>query len=268
VKIKIKGVIIPNDYKWIYDWFEIDAVCPKDIETQIENANGEDLDFEINSPGGDVYSGSEIYTAIKSYDGNTEGKIVGVAASAAGVAAMGVKKLLISPTAQLMIHNVSSAAQGDYRVLQHEADVLKNYNVSIANAYRLKTGMEQSELLNLMNKETWLNAQQALANKFVDEIMFDEGMQLVASISSSMLPREVISKIKNLRIDDQFKAFIDANRPTLDEIVAHVAEGKFQQMQPASEPTPDPPQQTENKGLLFLMQCKTQNNKNKIRNRR
>ncbi len=198
MKIKIKGVIVSNDYKWIYDWFGMDSVCPNDIEAQMDEANGEDLEFEINSPGGDVYAGSEIYTAIKGYAGNTTGKIVGIAASAASVAAMGIKKLLISPTAQIMMHNVSSWAAGDYRDLEHEAKVIKNYNVSIANAYLLKTGMKQEELLDLMNDETWFNAQQALEHKLVDEIMFDEGMQLSASINSFMLPKEVIDKVRNL----------------------------------------------------------------------
>jgi ATP-dependent protease ClpP protease subunit len=198
VKIKIKGVIISNDYKWIYDWFGMDSVCPKDIEAQMEEANGEDLEFEINSPGGDVFAGSEIYTAIKSYAGNTAGRIVGIAASAAGVAAMAIKKLSISPTAQIMMHNVSSFVAGDYRDMEHEAKVLKNFNISIANAYLLKTGMKQEELLALMNDETWFNAQQALEHKFVDEIMFDEGMQLSASITNFMLPKEVIDKVRNL----------------------------------------------------------------------
>jgi len=198
VKIDIKGVIVSNNDKWLYDWFEVEAVCPKDISSQIEAANGEDIEIDINSPGGDVYAGSEIYTALKSYTGNSVGRIVGVAASAAGLAAMGVKKLLISPTAQLMIHNVSSHAWGDYRALEHEAQVLKNYNVSISNAYLLKTGMEQKELLSMMNKETWLNAQEALEKGFVDEIMFDEGNKLVASIShSAMIPAEVLNKMRN-----------------------------------------------------------------------
>lgn len=199
-KINIKGVIIPNDYKWIYDWFEIDSTCPNEVNAQLEEANGGDIEVIINSGGGDVYSGSEIYTSLKGYSGDSIGKIVGIAASAAGVAAMGVKKLLISPTAQIMMHNVSSSAQGDYRDLQHESDVLKNYNTSIANAYRLKSGMSENELLGLMNKETWLNAQQALEKKLVDEIMFDNDkqLQLTASVSNSaMIPIEVINKVRN-----------------------------------------------------------------------
>jgi ATP-dependent protease ClpP protease subunit len=198
VKIKIKGVIVSNDWKEVYDWFGIENTSPKDIETQLEQANGEDIEVEINSGGGDVFAGSEIYTLLKQYAGNSIGKIYGIAASAASVIGMGVKKLLISPTAQIMIHNVKSYAEGDYRDMDHESGVLKGWNKSISNAYMLKTGMAQNELLSLMNKESWLTAQDALKNKFVDEIMFDDEMKLVAGFRDSILPPEVIGKVKNL----------------------------------------------------------------------
>ena len=200
MKIKIKGIIVSNDDKWIYDWFEMENVSPKDVDERIEAAKGEELEIEINSYGGDVYAGSEIYTAIKSYMGNTIGKIVGVAASAAGIIAMGVKKLLISPTAELMIHNVTSRAEGDYRALAHESKVLKDYNSTIANAYMLKSGMTRDELLAMMDKESWLTPQQALSHKLVDEIMFDDGLKLAASAKNSgLLPITVIEKMRNDR---------------------------------------------------------------------
>lgn len=198
-KINIKGVIIPNDNKWIYDWFEMDSTCPRDVESEIEKANGEKIEVIINSPGGDVFSGSEIYTLLKSYSGDSVGKIVGVAASAASVAAMGVKKLLISPTAEIMIHNVSSGVRGDYRDMEHEAKVLKDYNGTIANAYMLKSDMSKEELLALMNEETWLTPEKALEHKFVDEIMFmDNSIKLAANLGASgLLPPEVINKMRN-----------------------------------------------------------------------
>lgn len=204
-KIKIKGVIIPDDYKWIYDWFEVDSTCPADVEKALTEANGEDVEVEINSPGGDVYSGSEIYTALKGYSGNLITSVVGIAGSAASLPAVAGKRVRISPTAQIMLHNVMSRPQGDYRLLEHEAQILKNYNVSIANAYRLKTGLDEAKLLELMgaggsaNQGTWLNAQQAKELGFVDEIMFDEGNQLAANISHSpLLTPEMINKLRNL----------------------------------------------------------------------
>jgi ATP-dependent protease ClpP protease subunit len=198
LKIKIRGVIVSNDDKLIYDWFEMEAVSPKDIETQLEAAAGEEVEIEINSPGGDVFAGSDIYTMLKQYPGNVVVKIVGIAASAASVIAMAGNKVLISPTAQIMIHNVWSVAMGDYRTMDHEADILKGWNKSIANAYMLKTGMAQSELLSLMNKETWITAQDAVKNKFADEVMFDEDLKLAAGIRGAPLPPEVINKIRNL----------------------------------------------------------------------
>ncbi|QCV56266.1 head maturation protease, ClpP-related [Thermoactinomyces vulgaris] len=198
-KVKVKGTIVPNDVKEIYEWFGIDVTSPNDVSNVIEQLDGEEVEVEINSGGGDVYSGSEIYTSLKNYPGKVNVKITGIAASAASVIAMAGDRVQISPTAQIMIHNVSSTRSGDYRDMQHEAGILENYNKSIANAYMLKTGLSQEKLLEYMNKETWLNAQQAKELGFVDEIMFDEGNQLVASMTNGfVLPPQVISKIRNL----------------------------------------------------------------------
>lgn len=198
-KINIKGVIIPNDDKWIYDWFEVENTSPKDVENEIDKAVGEDLEVIINSPGGDVFSGSEIYTMLKDYQGNVTVKIVGVAASAASIVAMAGKKVMMSPTAEMMIHNVSSITRGDYRDMEHSAKMLKDYNSTMANAYMIKSGMSKEQLLKLMNEETWLTPEKALENKLIDEIMFmDNNIKLSASLgNSAMIPQAVIDKIRN-----------------------------------------------------------------------
>lgn len=198
MKINIKGPIISNSDAWIYEYFEMEATCPKMVDEAIEKANGEDLEVEINSGGGSVFAGSEIYTALKSYKGNVTVRIVGIAASAASVIAMAGKKIIMSPTAQMMIHNVSSYAAGDYRDMEHTAEVLKSANNTIANAYRLKTGKTQEELLSLMDYETWMTADKAKELGFIDEVMFENDLQLVASTDySGMLPQSVINKMRN-----------------------------------------------------------------------
>ena len=60
-RIKIKGTIVSNDDKKIYDWCEIEAVCPREIEEALEKSSTEDITVEINSGGGDVFAGNEIY---------------------------------------------------------------------------------------------------------------------------------------------------------------------------------------------------------------
>lgn len=197
-KVNVKGPIVSSDESWIYDWFGIENTSPKSVNKAIEEANGDELEVEINSGGGSVFAGSEIYTALRSYQGNVTVKIVGLAASAASVIAMAGKKVVMSPTAQMMIHNVSSGASGDYRDMEHTAEILKNANETIANSYRIKSGMGQDELLAMMDKETWMTAEKAKEYGLIDEVMFENQVQLVASTSySDLLPNEVINKMRN-----------------------------------------------------------------------
>jgi ATP-dependent protease ClpP protease subunit len=134
---------------------------------------------------------------LKSYKGNVNIKIVGIAASSASIIAMAGNKISMSPTAQILIHNASGSFSGDCRDMEKGAEILKNVNASISNAYKIKTGLSSDELLSMMSKETWLTAQQALDNKFIDEIMFTDNIDLVASINNGMLPREIIDKMRN-----------------------------------------------------------------------
>ena len=197
-KVNVKGPIISNSDAWIYEYFGIEATSPNTVNKVLSEANGEEIEVEINSGGGSVFAGSEIYTALKSYSGNVVVKIVGLAASAASVIAMAGNKVIMSPTAQMMIHNVSSYSAGDYRDMEHTAEILKSANNTIANAYRLKTGKTQEDLLSLMDNETWMTAEKAKELGFIDEIMFENDLQLVASTDySGMLPLEVINKIRN-----------------------------------------------------------------------
>lgn len=196
-KVNIKGPIVSDNDAWIYEWLGIKATCPKIVNDAIDKANGGDLEVIINSGGGSVFAASEIYTALKSYMGNVTVKIVGMAASAASVIAMAGKKVMMTPTGQMMIHNVTTYAEGDYRDMEHTADILKTANDTIANAYRLKSGKTQEELLALMDDETWMDAKKAKELGLIDEIMFED-VQLAASAGySGLLPPEVINTVRN-----------------------------------------------------------------------
>jgi ATP-dependent Clp protease protease subunit len=237
LKINIKGVIVSNDYKWIYDLFDMDATSPKDVDSLLEQSKeSEELEVHINSPGGHVDAGSEIYTALKSYKGKVNVQIVGMAASAASVIAMAGDHVEISPTAQIMIHNVSGGVWGDHRAMQKGSEVLKNYNKSIANAYILKTGLDQSELLAMMNKETWFTAQQAKEKGFADTVMFDDAQapKLVASLASGgMIPQAVVDKLRN-ELFSQMK--IDGKSASAASIISMLS---GQVVEPPATPEPE-----------------------------
>lgn len=206
-KINIKGPIIPSNHQYYYDWWEMEATSPKKVSDLLDKADGEDIEVEINSGGGSVTAASEIYTALKSYKGKVTVRIVGLAASAASVIAMAGDKVSMSPTGQIMIHNSTTWADGDYRDMEHAAEVLKTVNKTISNAYKIKTGKTQEELLALMDNETWMSAERAKELGFIDEIMFEDENLWVANFDDSgMLPPEVINKMRNELEEQKNKA--------------------------------------------------------------
>ncbi len=201
VDIDIKGDIIEDDSQWIYDWIGWSYTSPKNVINKLKEANGQPVTLKINSPGGSVFAASEIYTELRNYTGDVNIQIVGLAASAASVIAMAGRSSM-SPTAQIMVHNVSTRAGGDYRVMEHTAEVLKNANDTIANAYIAKSGMTRKEALELMDNESYLSAQKAKELGLIDEIMFDNvqsrltnnvNLKLYNSLSS--IPEEILNLI-------------------------------------------------------------------------
>ena len=196
MKIEINGYIVPDEYKEVYDWYGIAAFCPNDIKAARKMAESEPLEVTIGTCyGGSIFAGSEIGTEIKKHEGGANIEITGLAASAASVIAMFAKSIM-SPTAMLMVHNVSSFAEGDWRVFAKESETLKECNKAMCNAYVMKTGMTEAEALKLMNDESWISASKAKELGLVDEIMFQNSdpSQLVASIGPGMLPKAAIEK--------------------------------------------------------------------------
>lgn len=207
--INVKGTVVSDDDAWIYNWFGIEAVSPNAISAALVEANGDDVVIRINSNGGDIFAGSEIYDLISSYEGNVLIRIVGMAASAASVIAMAAESE-IAPTGLMMIHNVQSGTHGDYREMEHSAEVLREANRSIMSAYREKTGMSEDELLSLMDNETFMSADTAIEFGFVDKMSDygreakapDSGVQLAASMTG-LLPAATIRKFRAERAKAQ-----------------------------------------------------------------
>lgn len=216
-KLKVIGDIISNDSKWIYDWLEYDCTCPKDVEKAINEANGEKLEVEINSGGGEIFAGSEIYGLLRQY-GNIEITITGLAASAASVIAM-AGHCKMYPTAMMMVHNVSTGARGDHNVMKHTAKTLETANEAIANAYVSKTKMSMEDALALMDVETWFSAQQAKEKGLVDEVMFESATHSnLMTNSLTSIPPELIDKIRNkLKEEEKPKNTLEERQKLLNQ---------------------------------------------------
>jgi ATP-dependent protease ClpP protease subunit len=223
-KIAIKGVIVSNNEKWIYDWYEIDSVCPKDVQSIIDAANGEKLEVEINSGGGDIFAGADIYAALMLYKGEVEIIITSLAGSAASEVAMGGKCSMM-PSALMMVHNVSVyGASGDYHEMDKTSEMLKKANQSIANTYMAKSGMSAEETLAMMDKTTWMTAQEAKEKGLIDEVLFlDKDQNLSFSNGlNPMLSKEKIEAAKNARQKQQLKAQEDEKNNIKNQLLEDI----------------------------------------------
>ena len=178
-------------------WFD-DDVTPAAFKKELQSAEG-DIIVWINSPGGDCIAAAQIYNLLMDYKGNVTIKIDGIAASAASVIAMAGTEVLMSPASLMMIHNPFTIAIGDSEEMKKTIGMLDEVKESIINAYELKTGLERMKLSQLMDAETWLNANKAVELKFADAIMFkpdDKPIENSFIFSRKAVNNSLLKKLK------------------------------------------------------------------------
>ena len=153
-------------------WFD-DDVTPQMFRDELFAGSGP-VTVWLNSPGGDCVAASQIYSMLMDYKGDVTIKIDGIAASAASVIAMAGTKVLMAPTALMMIHNPITMAYGNHDDMQKAIEMLDEVKESIINAYEIKTNLSRVKLSHLMDTETWMNANKAIELGFADDILEDE----------------------------------------------------------------------------------------------
>jgi ATP-dependent Clp protease protease subunit len=177
-------------------WFD-DDVTPQMFRDELFAGDGP-VTIWINSPGGDCIAASQIYSMLMDYRGDVTVKIDGIAASAASVIAMAGTKVLMAPTALMMIHNPATAAFGDHVDMQKAIEMLDEVKESILNAYEIKTNMSRTKLSHLMDETTWMNAKKAIEMGFADAILTDEKRSVdteAYAFSSRAVEKALINRI-------------------------------------------------------------------------
>ena len=152
-------------------WFD-DDITPQLFREEL-NAGSGDITVWINSPVGDCVAAAQIYNMLMDYKGDVTVKIDGIAASAASVIAMAGTKVLMAPTALMMIHNPMTMAYGNQADMEKAIEMLDEVKESIMNAYEIKTSLSRAKLSHLMDSETWMNANKAIELGFADDILKD-----------------------------------------------------------------------------------------------
>ena len=198
MKISIRGPIVSSNQHRLYQFYGMEATSPRSVADALAKGNGERAEVEINSGGGEIFAASEIYTALRNYAGGVNIRIVGLAASAASIIAMAGESEM-TPTGMMMIHNVQTRADGDYRQMEHTAGILRDANHAITSAYIDKTGKTEQEIAAMMDAETWITAERAVELGLIDRVMvLDSGQKpLAADFYSGMLSEDALRRAEN-----------------------------------------------------------------------
>ncbi|QQE75712.1 Clp protease ClpP [Brevibacillus composti] len=184
-------------------WDEGDTVTPKQFAEDLRALGTKsNITVRINSVGGDVFAAHAIFTQLRMNPANITVIIDGIAASSATIVAMAGDTVKMPSNALFMIHDPLLALWGYYNSADFEKfmDTLETVKESIISSYLNRTSLERDTIAQMMRDETWMTAQEALDNGFIDEIITSSEVQ--AAVNGHLLVVNSIhhdlSQFKNL----------------------------------------------------------------------
>jgi ATP-dependent Clp endopeptidase proteolytic subunit ClpP len=191
------------------------------------------IEIEINTPGGSVFEGQRIFNALREMSARgveITATVNGLAASMGSVILMAGDNRRMTAGSRVMIHEASTIAAGDARALNKQADLLESISAEIAGIYAERSGMDEDDIRKMMMAETWMTADEAKANGFVDVILKDgkEVMQFDTapksmSILSKLFPGndEAVKIEAAIAENDTLRADLTTAQALIAELSGH-----------------------------------------------
>lgn len=206
-------------YGDIGEWLDVDS---REFTSQLKGITAKRLNVRINSGGGSVFTAQAILSSLRRHSAEVVVYIDGLAASAASVIAMAGDRVIMPANAMMMIHNPWTGTYGEAKDMRKMADTLDSVRDSIVAAYREKTGLEDSAIIELMDAETWMTGEEAVANGFADEL------EVTHKVAASVNRGNMI--VNGLEIKaDRYKnlpGMIDKIQPAQEENPAKVTDNR------------------------------------------
>ena len=193
---------------YIFDEVGTFGVNAQSFIEEIKGYKGQPMDLHLNCVGGDVFEGMAIYNVLKKRQAKTTVYIEGIAASMGSVIALAADEVVMAENSLFMIHNAFGGAMGEADEIRKTAEVLDKISNEIADIYTKKTNLPFGRIKEMMDEETWLNADEAFELGFVDSI--SDAIKVAAKYD--------ISKFKNITNEEiQHKLNINLKSKTMTE---------------------------------------------------
>tara|TARA_R100001530_G_scaffold45609_1_gene34369 strand:- start:232 stop:1242 length:1011 start_codon:yes stop_codon:yes gene_type:complete len=185
---------------YIFDEVGTFGINAQSFIEEIKSYKGQPMDLHLNCVGGDVFEGMAIYNVIKKRKAKTTVYIEGIAASMGSVIALAADEVIMAENSLFMIHNAFGGAMGEADEMRKTAAVLDKISNEIADIYTKKTNLPFGRIKEMMDEETWLNANEAFELGFVDSI--SDAIKVAAKYD--------ISKFKNIT-DEEIRHKLNVN---------------------------------------------------------
>lgn len=172
------------------------------------------ITVNINSPGGDVFDGIAIYNLLKQHKATIKVKIHALAASIASIIALAGDEIEMGTGALYMVHLPWTFSYGNRKDFESTIENLMTVEDQLTTIYAKKTGLSRTEVKNLMEKETWMSADEAIDLKFADS-KAEDSEPIAASVLDkatwiSRMPKNVVtSKEENKKKVQELKNKIE-----------------------------------------------------------
>jgi len=172
-----------------------DAFSAKRMAGALRAIGQRPVRVQINSPGGDFFEGVAIYNLLREHPEAVNVSILGVAASAASFIAMAGDTIEMGRGALLMVHNAWGMVIGNKNDFRDAADTFEKFDASMRSIYSQRTGLADAKLASLMDDETFMTAEEAVALHFADSVSADEGAGAAAADATQVSAKNRIDTI-------------------------------------------------------------------------
>jgi ATP-dependent protease ClpP protease subunit len=196
------------------DWWTGEGFTAKRMAGALRSLGKGPVTVAINSPGGDMFEGFAMYNMLRDHPGEISVKIMGLAASAGSIIAMGGDEIQIARAAFLMIHNCWTIGIGNRHDFRALADAIEPFDNSMADVYSARTGADPKAMLKLMDGESWIGGSAAVEQSFADSLLSsdqvgkDEGKKSASAVRrmEAALRASGMPKSEAMRLISQFKS--------------------------------------------------------------
>ena len=210
---------------YIFDEIGMGGVNAQGFIEEIKSFKDSPMNLHINCVGGDVFDGMAIYNIIKKRTAKTTVYIEGIAASMGSVIALAADNVVMAENSLFMIHNAWGGAMGEAKEMKKTAKLLDKISGEIADIYVKKTKLPYDKVKEMMDEETWLNAEEALELGFIDSI--SDAIKVAAkydvskfkNITNKEIKNKLSINIKSKKMTDELKAWFNGK---VEDIIARV----------------------------------------------